>query len=242
MPDFGQALDKGGWDERSSAGPSDDFEKYQAAMERARIKADEEAAFQKPFEPRCHVCTHEFRDMIDSLLLKADLSFSELARRMPPGKNGRHLDHRQLSTHAKKHLGAGDAAMRAILEEEAERSSRDYEQGVRGAITHRGGLEIAFRKAFEDIINGTASVEPRDMVKIAEVLQKWDAETQAVQVDILRAQVSAIEEAIKRKAPKDLWIEIVKEAKAIYAREGIEELPAKTADLEPVPVDAEVVE
>jgi hypothetical protein len=90
-------------------------------------------------------------------------------------------------------------------------------------------LEVALRKAYEDIINGTASVEPRDMIKIVEVMRKWDAETQQVQVDILRAQVSAIEEAIKRKAPKDLWIEIVKEAKAIYAREGFEELPQRTA-------------
>jgi hypothetical protein len=198
MPNFNAAFDDD-WDEVTS-GPrsSDAFEAYMAAQKRARGKEAEEAIFKKPFEPRCHVCTHEFRDMIDSLLLKTDLSFSELARRMPPGRNGRKLDHRQLSTHSKKHLGAGDAAIRAILEEEAARANRDYDEGVRGIITHRGALEVALRKAYEDIINGVVTVEPRDMIKIAETVRKWDDETHAVQVDQLRAQLSAIEEAIKR--------------------------------------------
>jgi hypothetical protein len=86
MPDFGAAFEDEEWDERDSSS-SQDFDKYMQAKERARIKAEEEQVFRKPFEPRCHVCTHPFRDMIDSLLLKADLSFSELARRMPEARN-----------------------------------------------------------------------------------------------------------------------------------------------------------
>jgi hypothetical protein len=245
MPNFSKALDDD-WEEVGSgqSGPSQDFDKYMQAQERARIKEAEEKAFVRPFEPRCHVCTHPFRDIIDSMLLKADLSFSELARRMPPGRNGRKLDHRQLSTHSKKHLGAGDAAIRAILEEEADLAQKDYTEGVRGAITHRGGLEVAFRKAYEDIVNGVAAVEPRDMIKIAEQLRKWDDETHAVQVDILRAQVSAIEEAIKRVLPKDKWMEVVNEAKTIYARESGQVMrPASIAPpAEPEIVDVDAVE
>ena len=218
MPDF--KLDD--WDyEDAPPKDSDDFQKYMQAQKRAAIKAEEEAVLQKPFVPQCHVCTHPFRDLIDSMLMKADISYSELGRRMPPGKNGRQLDHRQISTHAKKHLGAGEAAIRAILEEEAERSNREFAEGVRGAITHRGGLEVAFRRAFEDIINGTASVEPKDMIKIAEIMRKWDAETEQVQADFLRAQVTAIEAAIKKVVPRHMWEDIAKEARREMEKDGL---------------------
>lgn len=202
--------------------PSDDFEKMMKARERAEVKNSENRLGPpKPFEPRCHVCTHQFRDFIDSLLIKHDLSFSEIARRMPPGQNGRQLDHRQIGNHARKHLGVGDAAIRAILEEEAEQSAKDFKEGVRGAITHRGGLEVAFRAAFQDIIDGVASVEPRDMIAIGKLLKEWDKETQETQVDVLRAQVGALIEAIRQIAPQEMWGEILDRAKELMEREEV---------------------
>lgn len=232
MPEFGQ------WEEAGTGTrpvPSDDFAKMQKARERAEIaEAETRLGPPKPFEPRCHVCTHHFRDFIDSLLIKQDLSYSEIARRMPPARNGRKLDHRQIGNHARRHLGVGDAAIRAILEEQASAAAQDFEEGVRGAITHRGGLEVAFRKAFEDIVNGVASVEPRDMISIGKLLKEWDKETQEVQVDVLRAQVSALIEAIKQVAPPEMWGEILDKARVLMEREEVSGVLAPAKQPEPV--------
>jgi len=201
---------KGGADYR----PSKDMVK--AEQDKART-ALEKAIKTKPpeiHEPRCHVCTSPHRNYIERLLAIKGANYVWISENIP-GLDGQKIDRRSVSTHAKKHMSYDQAAIRAILETEAEESGQNYEEGVRGAITHRGALEVALRKGFEDIANGVVTVEPRDLIAIVNQIEKMDAQTESVAVNLLRAQVNAFVEAIRQETDPDTWDRIFRRFKRI---------------------------
>jgi hypothetical protein len=132
-----------------------------------------------------------------------------------PGEDGKRIDRRSISNHAKKHLGFQEAAIRALLEEESSMAQQNFEEGVRGAITHRGVLEIMVRKAYDDITSGLVEVEPKDLIATIQVLQKMDERTESVAVDELRAQVSAFIQAIKEETDRETWEKIAHRARRL---------------------------
>ncbi len=172
------------------------------------------------FEARCHVCTSPHRNFIEGLLIKG-ANYVWVSENVP-GIEDKKIDRRSVANHAKKHMQYKDAAIRAILEEEAEMASQNYEEGVRGAITHRGVLEVALRKAYEDIIAGVTTVEARDMISLINTLQKMDEQREQVAVNELRAQVQAFVEAIKHETNQETWARIFKRFKALLADDDID--------------------
>lgn len=181
-------------------------------------------------EPRCHVCTSPHRQFIEGLLIKG-ANYVWISENVP-GIDGDKIDRRSVSNHAKKHMSYQNAAIRAILEEEAEIASQNYEAGVRGAITHRGVLEVALRKAYEDIIAGVTTVEARDMIQLINTLQKMDEQREQVAVNELRAQVQAFVEAIRIETNPDTWERIFKRMKSIMSSEGLETDVEESADVD----------
>jgi hypothetical protein len=216
--------------------PGQDVIKAEQAKNRGAIeKAMGKAKPPLPFEPRCRVCTSPYRKFIESLLIKGS-NYVWISENVP-GEEGRPIDRRSISNHAKKHMAYQDAAIRAILEEEARLAGQNYEEGVRGAITHRSVLEVALRKAYEDIVNGVTTVEPRDLISIINAVQKMDEQAEAVAVNQLRAQVQAFIEAIKAETDPDTWGRIFARFQRTMAEEGL-----GTAELPSGPVtDATVV-
>lgn len=186
-----------------------------------------------PYEPRCHVCTSPHRQYVEGLLIKG-ANYVWISENVP-GQEGSKIDRRSVSTHAKKHMGYNDAAIRAILEAEAEQSAQNYEEGVRGAITHRGVLEVALRKAYEDIAAGVVTVEPRDLISIVNTISKMDEQTETVAVNQLRAQVNAFVESIRAETDPETWDRIWTRFKGIMQEDG-HTLPASTV------TDAEVIQ
>lgn len=171
-------------------------------------------------EPRCHVCTSPHRQFIEGLLVKG-ANYVWISENVP-GIEGSVIDRRSVSRHAKKHMSYQNAAIRAILEEEAETAAQNYDEGVRGAITHRGVLEVALRKAYEDIIAGVTTVEARDMIQLINTLQKMDEQREQIAVNELRAQVQAFVEAIRAETDPDTWDRIFKRMKSIMNDEAPE--------------------
>jgi hypothetical protein len=175
------------------------------------------------FEPRCNCCTSPHRQFIEGLLVKG-ANYVWISDNVP-GQDGDKIDRRSVSNHAKKHMAYQDAAIRAVLEEEANVASQNYEEGVRGAVTHRGVLEVALRKAYEDIVSGATIVEARDMIQLINTLQKMDEQTEQVAVNELRAQVQAFVEAIRSETDPDTWDRIFRRMKSIMSSEGTGDIP-----------------
>lgn len=220
--------------------------RYEQSLDVADRRADVTEAEKKiappvPFEPRCDCCKSPYRHFIDTMLIKGGHSYVEIAEKVPGPRldegGFKKLDRRSVSLHAKKHLGFAEAAIRSILEDEADRASKNYEEAVTGAITHRGTLEVALRKAHDDIVSGVTTVEPRDLIKIVELVGKMDDQTAQVQVDEYRAQLNAFIRAIQINLPREKWEKIADDAKSIYAGEEVNPIALPAAEV----VDAEAV-
>jgi hypothetical protein len=213
---------------KSPAQHSEDMQKELQRAERADTqRAERNMAPERISVATCHVCQHPYRDFIETMLVKGQ-SYKGISARVSP-----HVDRRSISNHWQKHMDLQDAALRAILEEEAKVQNQDYEEGLSGAITKRGVLEIALRKGYEDIINGVTTVEARDLIQIAKVLGDMDANQQAVGLDELRSQVQIFIQAIKDVCPPEMQAQIASRVKQLRKRENID------AQIE---VEAEVVE
>lgn len=148
-------------------------------------------------EPRCAVCQHKDRAYLEYMIAHG-VAYSAIANRVESSIEGS-LDsfRRSLSNHAKKHMALDDAVTRAILEEEAALIGQNYEDSVRGAITHRGMLEVLARKAYSDVINGVSTVEPKDMIQMVKLLREMESDTANTSVETYKVQVAIFEEAIK---------------------------------------------
>lgn len=162
-------------------------------------RAGTKAAIQKyapPIKsiPSCQVCQSPHRPWIESQLVSG-VAYLAISKALPQGDGG--ASRKSIAHHYKNHMALEQAAMRAILEEEADLLGQNYEEGVRGAITHRGILEVAVRKGFEDIQNGITTVEFRDMVQAIKQLREMDTNTSNAQIEEATTAVRLFMEAIK---------------------------------------------
>lgn len=172
-------------------------------------------------EPRCHVCQHPYRAWIETMLIRGQ-SYKGLQERIPPIEGHGKLDRRGISNHHKKHMDLQDAALRAILEREADLQSQDYKEGLDDAITKRGVLEVMLRKGYDDILSGVTTVEARDLIQLAKLLAEMDSNQNMVAVDELRAQVQIFIQAIKNVCPPEMQNIIAQEVRKLRGRENIE--------------------
>ena len=208
---------------------------HQDAREEVQIELDRHAP-PRIFEPRCSVCKHPHRNWIESILVRGNISYKGLAERVTPS-----LDRRSISHHYKHHMDLQDAALVAIIEEEARLEGRNLDEDLRGAITKRGALEVALRKAYEDIVNGVTTVEPRDMIQIAKLLGDLDSNAYQTGLDELRSQVQIFIQAIKDVCDADTQAAIAKRVAQLRKRENIESQFEKVMDPGTPPV-AEIPE
>lgn len=185
-------------------------------------------------EKRCNVCTHPYRDFIETMLVRGS-SYLGIEQRVTP-----HVDRRSISNHYKKHMDLQDAALRYILEQEAKLQGQNFEEGVQDLVTKRGGLEVMFRKGLEDVQRGVTTVEPRDLVQIVKVLSDMDSEAHQAGLDEVRGQMQLFIQAIKDVCDRDVQAAIAARVKVLRSREGVQS--AMENMMLPQPVDAEVVE
>jgi hypothetical protein len=181
------------------------------------------------FEPKCHVCQSSYRRAIDRMVALGT-SYSEISRIF-----GGEIDRRSISNHAKEHLNYEEAAIRRILEREAEAAQENLEDGIRGQLSRRAYLEIALQKALEGLLNGDTSVEPKDALAIIEKLDRLDTQGEGAALDEIRLQFNAFMQAIREISMFD--IERIKQPmelqQLIFNR--TREILARTPELAPPP-------
>jgi hypothetical protein len=187
-------------------------------------------------EARCHTCNSEFRDYIERELIRGHSykAISDSLQGEPTRKS--------ISRHHKDHMAITAAAYRAILEEEASLEGQNFDEGVRGAITNRGVLELMIRKGFDDIMDDIALVEPKDLIQIIKLKGEMDANYAQVQVETYRRQVDIVKQAILEVVPPDMQAQIVARIKRIRMREEDEFAHEKLLAQQVEVIDGEVVE
>jgi hypothetical protein len=196
-------------------------------------------------EPRCRVCTHPHRQWIEAMLMRGH-SNRAIAESVPVAEGERPLHKNTLKTHYQNHMALDEAAIRAILEEEANLSAQNFEEGVRGAITKRGVLEVMLRKGYEDVIAGITTVEPKDLIQIAKLVAEMDTNVNAAAVEEAKAQINIFMQAIHDVCDEETRKAIGERVARLRKGESIEAKLEK-AIMPPPPEeeeieDAEVVE
>lgn len=195
----------------------DEMKREIQQQDRAEIEgANRNLMPKRIFEPRCGICKHPYRDFIELMLMR-NMTYKGIAARVTPAVSRQSISH-----HYKEHMDLQDAAMRRIIEEEAQLQGKDFEEGVGDVLTKRAALEVALRKGYEDIINGVTTVEPRDLVQIAKVLAEMDTHASSVIVDEARNQVALFLRAIQEVCDADTQQAIANQVKKLRVRDGID--------------------
>lgn len=170
-------------------------------------------------EPRCHVCQHKKRHLIDKHLIRG-VKFAEISRIFG-------IDRRSVSRHYKLHLNIEDAAITRIIEREASIMGEDFEEGIQGVLARKVYLETALKKAQDALINEDITVEPKDAVAIIEKLDKMESESSEAIISQMKIELAAYIQAMKEVVPSEMWqdiqtrmMELVQRADAVALEPG----------------------
>ncbi len=218
MPEFGisdedRAKQRQNLAKRSAAGQAD---KYAQDNRASLAEAEKQLAPPVINEPRCRVCQSEHRLWIERQLLKGR-SNSAIAKSLPPDNMGRVVDRRSIANHVDKHMPLDEAVTRAILQEEADLIGQNWEEGVRGAFTMRGSIEVLIRKAYEDALSGVTTVEPRDLIQMVKLYNDMNENSGTSATEEAKTAIRLFMEAIRTVLTQsdlvepDTGIEIMKE-------------------------------
>lgn len=212
-----------------------------------RVPAKKSQALGVPLiiEPKCKVCQSPHRHVIDQMLVGGALTYSEIERQFVFAG----IPRRSISSHAQKHLGYEETAIREVIEREAATARRNHEEGVSRLVTKNAYLELALQKAWDALIKDIAIVEPKDAVKVIETLQRFQDQNQEAALDELRVQFNMFMQAVKEVVERDRWEDIVgrtadllrASGRTVDFDEGGDTEELTPAQLEAQIVDAEVV-
>lgn len=182
-------------------------------------------------EPKCLVCQSAHRNLIDQMLV-AGLTFSEIERQM--SQLDPRIKRRSVSNHKDLHLGYEEAAIRHVIEQEAKATQQNFEEGVGKLVTKNVYLEVALQKAYNVLSDESVVVEPKDAVKIIELLQKREEQTYGVAIDEIRVQFQAFMRAVKEIVPTSYWEDVVARTEKLLKHESFElaAVEVKVADAE----------
>jgi hypothetical protein len=142
-------------------------------------------------EPRCHTCKSEYRVYIEREILKGT-SWRAIGDSLPVK-----IDRRGIAKHYKEHMRVEQATIRAVLEDEANLLSQNVEEGVKGAFTLRGALDVLIRKAYQDALEGITTVEPKDLIQMIKLYNDMNVESGGTAVEEAKTAIRIFVDAIQ---------------------------------------------
>jgi hypothetical protein len=175
----------------------------------------------QPFEPRCKVCTHPNRRWIERMILEGHTD-SAIERSFSDDPNNS-CPRRSVANHREKgHMGIQEAAIRAIIEEEARLEGRHFEEGVRDVLSKKAMFEVMMRQAYKDaVVDKVTTIEPRDMIQMAKIIGEWEQGAATAAVEEARMQMQIMLQAIKNIFGPAEQIQLGREIKRLRKMDGI---------------------
>ena len=166
-------------------------------------------AFTEIVVRRCKVCASPFRREVDSLLLSGwsqaavmrhynQIIDDPLAKFKP----------QNMSVHARKHLSAGNAAIRRILEARAIQAGIDVDQAQDTILTKLGVLDTIVHSGLISLQTGNKEAEARDVIQAIGMMEKMEASMNAVAIDEIMGEFKIFMAAVKKAVGEDKYDEI----------------------------------
>jgi hypothetical protein len=166
-------------------------------------------------EPRCKVCTSQWRAFIEQQLVKGQASYEKLANMIPPDEDGNKIGRKSIANHAKEHLPLDRAVIRAELEEQADILKQNYETGVKGALTLRGMLNVIVNKAYDDHMKGMTTTEIKDLIQLVKLMNEMNNSEGTVKTEETEAALRIFVRAIQNVCPAEVQVQIAAESKRL---------------------------
>lgn len=204
-----------------------DLEKKWAKEDREEIeKAEQQSGPPVIVEPRCAVCTAtpERRKWIEQQLIKAH-GYLSIARQIAEPNGDRSIDswRKSIEGHAKKgHMPIDRSVIRAELEAEADLLKQDYNEGIKGALTLRGMLNVMVRKAYEDYVNGMTTMEPKDLVQMVKLMNEMNTSESTIKGEETEAALRIFVRAIQNVLPKEQQVQLAEESRRLRQLDELE--------------------
>jgi hypothetical protein len=225
-------------DRRSGA----DLKKRWEQGDRADLESKErDAAPPIIIEPRCHVCSSDFRNFVEESLVKGH-SYERIAKNIPLDANGKKIDRRSISNHFKEHMDLQRTAIREDLEEEARALQQNVENGALGAKTDRGILKVLVAKGFDDVIRGVSTVEPKDLIQIIKLLNELNNNASTTRAEETEVSLRIFVRAIQNVCDQQMIAAIVAEAEKLRQMDDVEFEVRGVMIPEPKLIEAEVID
>lgn len=172
-------------------------------------------------EPRCQVCVSQWRVHIERSLIKGH-SYKAIADSTPPDPHGVKPSRKSIASHYKNHMPIDRAAIRAELEAEADNLRQNYEEGVRGALTNRGILNVIIRKAYDDYMDGITTAEVKDIIQLVKLQNEMETDTATIKNEETEGALRIFMRAIQNVCEPVMQSEIAGEVKRLRELDAIE--------------------
>lgn len=162
----------------------------------------------RPVVDKCKVCQSTYRDQIERLIVYG-MSQAEVIRHME--QIGETISKKSMSGHLHNHMTMHDAAVRRMVEKQAEKQFDNIEQVADNLLTNRAMLEVMRQKAFKAIVDDSVQIEPDTALKIIDKLTADDARLHAERVDEMVMEMNTLTKTMKQIVPESMWKKIAEQ-------------------------------
>lgn len=166
----------------------------------------------------CRICQTEGATKVTNQMLSSGFTYSDILSVLEPlnlrRPKGEKITVNVIGHHARNHFPleeAANAVYRKIIEKRAEEAERDFVNGVGGAVTALGFLEVVMQKGFENVVKEETVVSPDTAVRAAKELAAIEAQRDAEDTDIAEVMVKMdrVIEAVREETDPNTWDRIV---------------------------------
>lgn len=172
------------------------------------------------WEPRCHICNSKFRALVDMLAAQGYRP-SVIVRYLKEvdedsAKKTDLAVNRSVSRHIKNHLNYEQDAIRKLVEEKAREAGIFADEAKATLITKGAVVERMIQKGWKQLSDEDSRVPYEFVLKAIEIQETMEKQTASLMVDQLTRQLQAIIQAVKEKAPEQIWSSIIDRAREIH--------------------------
>lgn len=167
---------------------------------------------------RCRICQTEGAAPVCNKMLSHGATYADVMSVLQPlnlrrAKNDQ-ITIDSIANHARKHFPleeAASAVYRKLIEKRAAEAEKDFVNGVGGAVTALGFLDVVVQKGFENLVKEDVVVSPDTAVRAAKELAAIESQKDADDTDIadIMVKMDQVIRAVREESDPETWARIV---------------------------------
>lgn len=182
---------------------------------------------------QCRICQTEGATPVVNKMLSHGATYNDILGVLQP-LNLRRAKNEQINInsighHARNHFPleeAANAVYRKLVEKRAAEVEKDFVEGVGGAVTALGFLDVVIQKGFENLVKDDVTVGVDTAVRAAKELAAIEAQQDQDDTDIadIMTKMNQVIEAVREEADPETWERIVnrlKDEPEVHAKQRV---------------------